>query len=1342
MRIEPEGARISLMSPEKTLRLSAGEVLNARTLHVLRETPEKGGLFCQKIFGPVDYGMCACKKYHPWYKKSKITCQVCGVTIEDPKVRRERSGHIALVSPVVHIWYRKIIATLLAIPPKKLDQLIECAAHMVIKRGLSDYKVNEIIPTRAYLEYKEDFAEDKAFVATSGGTLIKELLTNLNLEKLVKQLKEEEPSVRVNKRLTIAQKFLKSKISPSWMVMDNILVLPPDLRPLLVMDDGTMASSDLNDLYAKIIHRNTRLKKLYEMKAPYNLLNIGKAQVQMSVDALIENGKKVSLKDRKNKRVLKSLSSIIEKKTGRLRKNLLGKRVDYSGRSVIVVGPDLKLNQVGLPLDLALDLFKPFVYGRLRKRGYAASLKQARAMLEAKNPTAIDALEYEMAERVVLLNRAPSLHRMSIQAFYPVIVDGRAIRLHPLTCSAFNADFDGDQMGVHLPITMEAQIESQVLMLSINNILSPASGKISTLPSQDIVLGLYFLTKERAGLPGEGKYFADTDDALMALDSDIIELQTLIKVRIGDELTDTTAGRIIFSNIMPPGVPFPMLNKTFGKKDLGKIVNHCYEQFGQAETVVLLDKLKATGYKYATISGISLCIDDMTIPKAKKTIIQQADERVREIKSEYDVGVISAGEKHNKIVDTWIAAKEAIADAMMENFGASEDTVMTDEERLDRKEFNSLFMMASSGARGDKNQISQAAGMRGLMAKPTGEIVEIPIKSNLREGLTYHEYLLACHGARKGRADGALKTANAGYFTRRLVDTAHNVVINDVDCRCIAGLEVEPLLENDDIVIPLAERIIGRTSMKTIKDPDGKVLVKKNALISKEAAQTIEDMGISKVMIRSPYTCKLKSGVCAYCYGIDLSTKELPEIGQAVGIIAAQSVGEPGTQLTLRTFHSGGSASGGNVKNSLKAKESGELVLVDTETVTNNEGKQIAINRNGKAHIKTERGVLKFAGSIRYGSTLNFEHGAHINKGDKIIEWDPSSTPLLSVNGGTVTYADIKEGLTIKREADGENGIIQSFVSAILKDMVPKILVDDKEYFLPIGAMIAVNEHDQISPGTVLSKVPTQAAKNADITGGLARVLQVLEARKLTDPAILADIDGEIVFNAPQGKYTSLDIRGPEISKTYIFPIEKQVTVYNGDTVKAGDILVEGTIALTDLLRILGPDKTAIHIIDEVQKVYRSQGVEIADKHLEIIAKKMLGKVRITNAGDTEMVVGDFVSKHIFLDANKAIKGKQANAEAAVLSLTKASQMADGWLSAASFQNTTTILANAAIQNMEDYLEGSKENILLGNMVPLGTGHKFNRQVKLQKKPQVKTVPLSRKKREAIADFLALFDKN
>lgn len=1298
-----DAVKISLLDPDKFIRSAFGEVRNPKTIDT-KGKPVIGGLFCPKIFGPMEPGTCLCGIYHPGYKRRVIQCKECDTVILNDSAKKTRFGTITLEYPAVHIWFRSIIATLLNIPPKKISDVMSWSAFIITDPGNTRLEEHEIIPLRAYLEMKR--SGEYTFDAGTGGAVIRHLLEELDIKALVANLRKETPSRRVNKRLLMARDFLLSGVKPEWMVLKVIPVLPPGLRPIVFMDDGTVASSDLNELYAKVIHRNNRIKRMNHFGAPEILKLTDMRLLQNAVDALFLNTRGHSATTRSTKRKLKSISEFLGKKEGILRRNLIGKRVDYSGRSVIVVGPTLKLHQCGLPIELALDMFRPFIYGRLLKNRLATSLRHACKLVDGRSPHAVDALEEEIKKKVVLLNRAPSLHRMSIQGFKPILVSGRAIRLHPLVCAAFNADFDGDQMGVHIPVSIEAQIEARVLMLSVNNLFSPANGELIIAPAQDIVLGIYYLTKMSPVSKGEGMTFSDREDALLAYDSGVINLHSQIKVRMEGSHVITTPGRLILSEVFPFEMPFETLNQTMKKKDLCRLVEMCYRKAGHKAAVVLLDQLKELGFKYATVSGISFCIDDITIPREKREIIMRTEAEAGEIMVQYSSGVITDTERHNKIIAIWEKATQEISEKLMENFGLP-DEHLTSEKKKNLKEFNSIFMMADSGARGSVGQISQIGGMRGLMAKPNGEVVEIPIKSNLKEGLSYHEYLLASHGARKGRADGALKTANAGHFTRRLIDVAYDVVVNEKDCGTLKGISISTLLDRDEAIISVEERIFGRYAAQDIRCPKtGNLIVRKNEIIKKDTACAIVSAGISEVKVRSPFTCKSEKGVCIKCYGHDLSTGRDVEIGDAVGIIAAQSIGEPGTQLTLRTFHSGGSASGLAVKSSISAKVKGHVIFSGVKTVTADNRKLVVINRNGRIEVEAEDGKRIDLGKVPYGSILFFNHSDLVDIGEKIVEWDPYNLPIISTAEGSANFLGIIDGVTIQHEVDADTGVIRKKVVAIHDDSVPMVVIEGKEYRLPLGAIINIDEEDYVHMGDVIAKIPKQQTKTSDITGGLPKVLQFFEARSYESPAILAEINGEIGFHTPKGKQQTVEIRGKhgECVRCQI-QMERQVNFYDGDEVKAGDIIADGEVDPKDILAIFGTERTAMFTIDQVQKVYRSQGVEINDRHFEIIMRKMLSFVKILYPGDTNFVTDEIVSKNRFSKVNHETDGRKATATNILLGLTKTALLSDSWLGAASFERTPSVLAQAAVRGKIDNLAGAKENVILGKKVPLGTGH-------------------------------------
>lgn len=1305
---EISGLKLSLLTPDRLSELSHGEVTNAHS-YDLKGSAVRGGLFCQTIFGPEFSYSCICGKYHNAVKHKGGRCEKCGCDITDSSVRRARFGHITLAVPVVHIWMKSTVSTLLNIPPKVLHEILLCRQFVVVNTGTSKFKHAQTITDKEYFAERE-IAD---FRALTGGAAIEELLSHVNLNDLQKTLRKHKSSRRFSKRLHLVRDLIKGDVKPKHLVIKKLSVMPPALRPFLFMSDGTMASSDINDLYARIINRNKRLALLIANKVPEVLILNDLRLLQLSVDALFQNGKTFTSKDRLGKRVLKSLTDSLKSKTGRLRRNLLGKRVDYSARSVIAAGPHLKLHQCGLPKDLAMDILRPFVYGRLIRMGLASSLKHARRLVDLKRPEAMDALDSEIDGKVVLLNRAPSLHRMSFQAFDPVLIEGKALRLHPFVCSAFNADFDGDQMGVHLPISMEAQIESRLLAGSIYNLFSPATGKPVPLPSQEIVLGIYYLTKEKTGCLGEGKIFGDRIEVVTAYQHEAVELHARVKVRMDGQLIDTTVGRVLFSLVFPDEFPFKAVNQVIKKKDIGKLVEKCFEMYGHRRTIELLDKLKETGFEYATLSGISLCISDATIPKDKWFLIEGARKEVQKVKESFDNGLIGEVERHNHIVDIWKKATEQLTAKMMENLGYEDgDEALTPEQRKDKREFNAIYMMADSGARGSKDQIMQLAAMRGLMAKTTGELVEMPIVSNLREGQKYFEFLLASHGARKGRADGALKTASAGYFTRKLVDCAHAVIINELDCGDDRGIEIAALIKDDAVIIPLSDRIVDRIAAADCIDPKtGDALVGKGQIIDKATASSIEKTGVAQVRVRSPLSCRAAKGLCVACYGRDLASKKMAEIGDAVGIIAAQSIGEPGTQLTLRTFHSGGTASGSAQKSDIRAIEDGRVVYSGIKFVESSNGRRVAVNRSGRVCLD-HKGIVKDLGRVPYGAVLELADGSTVEAGTPLVRWDPHAVPVVTAVGGQVEFSGIVEGVSLKTEVD-ETGLVQRTVVPSGGHLIPRVVVGGTTIQIPIGAKLVVSEGDTVEAGDLLAKTPAAAAKNVDITQGLPKVLQLLEVRRVESPAVLAEIAGEASVKV-HGRFSEVVIdSGVGIIKRYTVKAERQLSVYDGDHVSAGDMIVEGVIHPNDVLHVFGPIKAAQFIVDEVQKVYQSQGVSTADKHFEIITKKMIEKIVITDSGDTEFVEGEVTTLKKFESVNRAVDGERAKARFILIGLAKVGKMAESWLSAASFESTVKALTDAALVGKTDWLEGTKENIIIGRVVPVGTGHPSNRNVVL-----------------------------
>jgi len=1325
-----EAIRIRLASPEKIREWSYGEVKKPETINYRTFKPERDGLFCAKIFGPVKDWECICGKYRRM-KHRGVVCDKCGVEVVQSKVRRERLGHIELASPVAHIWFLKgvpsRIGTLLDMTMRHLEKVLYFENYVVTDPGDTPLKEKELLTEEAYK--KKTIEYGSRFKAGMGAEAIRELLRKLDLDAIAAELKlktREASSLGVKKKLTkrlrVVEAFRKSSNKPEWMIMDVIPVLPPDLRPLVPLEGGRFATSDLNDLYRRVINRNNRLKRLMELKAPSVIIKNEKRMLQEAVDGLFDNGRRSRILKTTTKRPLKSLSDMIKGKQGRFRQNLLGKRVDYSGRSVIVVGPDLRLHQCGLPKRMALELFKPFVFNRLESKGYATTIKAAKKLVEKESPEVWDALEEVIKEHPVLLNRAPTLHRLGIQAFDPILVEGKAIKLHPLVCTAFNADFDGDQMAVHIPLSIEAQIETRVLMMSINNILSSANGKPIVVPTQDMVLGIYYLTKEKKGAKGEGKTFANTEDVRIAYDAGILGEHATIKVRMNGDFIETTTGRILFSEILPKAIPFSMVNRDITKKEIGKLIEYAYKRAGKRETVVFLDNLEKLGFHYATKSGISICMDDMHIPSKKPGLIRAAEQEVIEVQRQYADGLITHGERYNKAIDIWANVTERIADEMMKELGAETGKTFSEEELKERRSFNSIFMMADSGARGSTAQIRQLAGMRGLMAKPSGEIIETPITANFREGLSPLQYFISTHGARKGLADTALKTANSGYLTRRLVDVSQDVIVREEDCKATDGIVVSSLVEGGEIIQPLEERILGRIAAEDIKDPiTREVIVKRNQEIDEELSQKVIDAGIDRAKIRSVLTCQSKHGICIKCYGRDLARGEQVELGEAIGIIAAQSIGEPGTQLTMRTFHIGGAAAKVVERTVLEAKNSGMIKFINISTVRNREGLLVVMNRNGSIAVVDSKGREKEKYSVVYGAKLLVENEQKVEIGQRIVEWDPYSTPILTEMGGKIALGDIVEGATVKEEVDETTGLSHKVIIDYPANMRPRVSIKDEQgrttkipgtsnlarYLLPSGAHVLVEKNDSVSPGDILAKIPRETTKTKDITGGLPRVAELFEARRPKEQAIVAEIGGMVEFKGAQKGMRVVVVKGGDEVREYLIPKGKHVSVHEGDWVRAGEPLMDGAVNPHNILDILGPKELQRYLVDEVQKVYRLQGVSINDKHIEIIVRQMMKKVRIEDPGDTMFLPGEQVDRLNFQEENLKIKaqgGKPAHGKPILLGITKASLTTDSFISAASFQETTRVLTEGAINGAVDELRGLKENVIMGRLIPAGTG--------------------------------------
>jgi len=1326
------------------------ETINYRTFK-----PERDGLFCAKIFGPVNDWECLCGKYKRM-KHRGVTCDKCGVEVTQSKVRRERMGHIELAAPVSHVWFFKGVPSrighLLDIPIRQLERILYFEAYIVIDPGDTPLKEKDILSEAKYREYKEKYKG--SFVAKMGAEAIKELLARVDVNELAKILRQKMKSsnsaqkrMKYAKRLKVVEAFRRSVNKPEWMILDVIPVIPPELRPLVPLDGGRFATSDLNDLYRRVINRNNRLKKLIELKAPEVIIRNEKRMLQEAVDALFDNGRRGRILRGANNRPLKSLSDSLKGKQGRFRQNLLGKRVDYSGRSVIVIGPELKLNQCGLPKKMALELFKPFVYNKLEQEGLVSTVKAAKEMVEQENTEVWDCLEEVIKEHPVLLNRAPTLHRLGIQAFQPVLVEGKAIKIHPLVCIAFNADFDGDQMAVHIPLSPISQIEASELMLSAVNLLSPANGEPITIASQDIVLGVYYLTKAKPGTRGEGKVFSSGEEVLLALEAGEVETNTPIRLMYSGEFIDlttaydpqdvlnaeiqhlenqvkeTSVGRVIFNDTLSKGIPF--INGLMKKQGLIQLVSLCYLRFGKAKTVEMLDRIKDLGFLYATKAGISIGMDDMVIPKEKDALERRAREEVIAVERQYREGAITNRERYNKIIAIWSNVTEKISDAM---FGDMEKI------DLDSREFNPIYIMADSGARGTALQIRQLAGMRGLMAKPSGEIIETPITSNFREGLTVLQYFISTHGARKGLADTALKTADSGYLTRRLVDVAQDVVISEYDCHTLAGISVSAIVIGGEIIEPLKDRILGRVALDDIKDPfTGELILEKDKEITEEYVQKILNAGIEKVRIRSVLTCEAKRGVCAKCYGRDLAIGKLVELGEAVGIIAAQSIGEPGTQLTMRTFHIGGAASRVAEQSRLETKSEGFVRFSNLATVRNKEGHLVAMNRNGFIIIQDKQGRDRERYSIVYGAKLNVEEGQEVKLGATLVEWDPYTFSILTEFGGVVSLEDVIEGETMQEEVDEITGLAALVITESPDEKKqPRITIRDaqtgegKTYLLPSRAHMMVRDEDEVYPGDVLSKIPRETTKTKDITGGLPRVVELFEARRPKEPAVITEIDGVVKYGkVKKGQREIIVVSESGDEKKYSLPKGVHINVRENDRVKAGEPLIDGPINPHDILNVLGESALQDYLVNEIQEVYRLQGVNINDKHIEIIARQMMRWFEVEEVADTDFLVGEQVDKFRFQEENEKViksEGKPAAGRPLLLGITKASLSTDSFISAASFQETTRVLTEASISGKVDRLQGLKENVIIGRLIPAGTGFASYRDIKLVEAEEVKEV--------------------
>jgi len=1340
---EFDSIKISLASPEVIRSWSFGEVKKPETINYRTFKPERDGLFCAKVFGPIKDYECLCGKYKRM-KHRGVVCEKCGVEVALAKVRRERMGHIELASPVAHIWFLKSlpsrIGLLLDMTLRDIEKILYFEAYVVLETGMTDLEKGQILSDDEYLDALEKHGDE--FVAKMGADAIKYFLKHIDLEGEIKLLRDEIPNVtsetrskKLSKRLKLLESFLKSGNKPDYMILDVLPVLPPDLRPLVPLDGGRFATSDLNDLYRRVINRNNRLKRLIELSAPDIIIRNEKRMLQESVDALLDNGRRGRAITGTNKRPLKSLADMIKGKHGRFRQNLLGKRVDYSGRSVIVVGPTLKLHQCGLPKKMALELFKPFIFSKLESEGHSTTIKAAKRMVDKGEAVVWDMLEDVIKEHPVLLNRAPTLHRLGIQAFEPILIEGKAIQLHPLVCAAYNADFDGDQMSVHVPLTLEAQLEARTLMMSTNNILSPANGEPIIVPSHDVVLGLYYLSRTSINDKGEGKFFKDIQDAVNFYESGHVTLHAHVKIRIEDtkhnktSVCETTVGRAIIANILPKGLSFSIVNKVLKKKDISGLINTCYRELGLKDTVVFADNLMYLGFEYSTKSGLSIATSDLIIPESKSEIISEAEAQVKEIEDQYSSGLLTNGERYNKIIDKWSTTNEKVAKSMMEKM-SYEDVTNSEGKIVKQESFNSLYMMADSGARCSPAQMRQLSGMRGLMSRPDGSIIETPITANFKEGLNVLQYFISTHGARKGLADTALKTANSGYLTRRLVDVAQDVVVSKEDCGTQRGLLVKSIIEGGDIVESLKVRVLGRVSLNDILIPDSDVcIVKSGQTIDETTAQSLEDHGIDEVIVRSPITCEAELGICVKCYGRDLARGHQVNIGEAVGVMAAQSIGEPGTQLTMRTFHIGGAASGSSSTNSIQSKHDGTLKFHNAKTVKNKKGRLIVISRSTEIGVANNQGREVERYKVPYGTELLVSESDKITIGQKLAQWDPHTLPVVSEVSGTLKMIDFVDGVTMKTQTDEITGLSSTVVTdsksnvSSVKELKPMVKLLDENgddviikggtvpahYYLPAESIISLEDGAKVSVGDVIARLPQESSKTKDITGGLPRVADLFEARKPKDSSILAKKTGIISFGKETKGKRRLIINSIDSSQNYeeLIPKWRTISVFEGEKVEKGDVLVDGPYNPHDILTLLGISRLAEHIINEVQDVYRLQGVKINDKHIEVIIRQMLRKVIVETSGDSDLIVGDQIILNKFIKVNNEIdsKGKtKATCSPMLLGITKASLATESFISAASFQETTKVLTEASISGKSDSLIGLKENVMVGRLIPAGTG--------------------------------------
>ena len=1341
-----DAIKVGLASPEMIRSWSFGEVKKPETINYRTFKPERDGLFCAKTFGPIKDYECLCGKYKR-LKHRGVVCEKCGVEVTLTKVRRERMGHIELACPVAHIWFLKSlpsrIGLLLDMTLRDIERILYFEAFVVIDPGFTDLEKCQLLSDETYYDAIEQYGDE--FVAKMGAEAILDMLDALDLKQETITLREDLEATkseakikRLTKRLKLVENFISSGNKPQWMILRALPVLPPDLRPLVPLDGGRFATSDLNDLYRRVINRNNRLRRLLELNAPDIIVRNEKRMLQEAVDALLDNGRRGRAITGSNKRPLKSLAELIKGKQGRFRQNLLGKRVDYSGRSVIVTGPTLMLHQCGIPKKMALELFKPFIFSKLHTRGLATTIKAAKKVVEKEGAEVWDILDEVIREHPVLLNRAPTLHRLGIQAFEPLLIEGKAIQLHPLVCAAFNADFDGDQMAVHVPLSVEAQLEARSLMMSTNNILSPANGEPIIVPSQDIVLGIYYLTREDTNVKGEGMIFANIEEVARAYYSGQVHIHAKVTVRMNviesgeietiNKRVETTVGRALFSKILPKGLPFELVNKTMDKKSISGAIDNCYRILGLKATVIFADQLMYMGYEYATKSGVSFCLDDMIIPDSKNKILSDAESEVKEIEMQYQSGLVTRGERYNKVVDIWSKTNDQVAKAMMNKLG-KETKNNSDGKEIEQPSFNSIFMMADSGARGSAAQIRQLAGMRGLMAKPDGSIIETPITANFREGLNVLQYFISTHGARKGLADTALKTANSGYLTRRLVDVAQDLVVSEVDCGTKEGVVIRPIIEGGDITVQLSERVLGRVLVEDAVSPINKdYILKAGTLIDEKISQELDINGIDEVKVRTAITCELKYGVCSMCYGRDLARGHLVNIGESVGVMAAQSIGEPGTQLTMRTFHIGGAASGSVATNSIMVKSNGVIKFKKIKTIKKKDGTNVTITRSAELAIVDEAGRQKEFYKVPYGSTLSVSEGDKVEPGQTIATWDPHTRPIVTEQAGKAKLIDFEDGVTVNRKTDEITGLSSTIVidsknRSGAKDIKPIIQLSNSkgsmDYNLPDGAIITLSDGDKVEAGDIIARIPQAVTKTKDITGGLPRVADLFEARKPKEPAILAESSGVVSFGKEtKGKLRLVITNDVGESTETLIHKYRNINIYEGESIEKGEVVVDGELTPHDILRLLGIPALADYLVTEVQNVYRLQGVKINDKHIEVIVRQMLRKVEIVEPGDSNYLSGEQAERANVLEENKMLleEGKKPIVfNPVLLGITKASLVTESFISAASFQETTRVLTEAAVRGASDSLKGLKENVVVGRLIPAGTGLDFHKERKLSR---------------------------